>query len=389
MPKRSIRSEFEILGELRRLPELFELLSAISGGELHLQQELRREFPDDLVRAALLLADLRRRAHAKFSRADAMWFNRKGLEQATSEPIALHKSRRFQGRVWDYCSGIGGDALALAGAGDVIAVDRNLAACRCTAWNAEVYGVADRVQPVCMDVTLLTDRTGLVHVDPDQRDARGARSRRLEDCVPGLPFLRTLVDEFAGGAIKLSPASNFAGKFAAVEYELVSSGGQCKEAIVWFGKLHSGVPWRATVLPEGATLAGDPMDFHAELQPLGGYLFDPDPAVVRAGMVDMLGEREGLSRLDEEEEYLTADAPVQTPFAQVLKVIADLPNNERAIRRYFRQQDFGQVEIKCRRVSVPIEALRRKLTLAGSEPAVLIFARIEGSARAVVCRRLA
>jgi hypothetical protein len=118
-------------------------------------------------------------------------------------------------------------------------------------------------------------------------------------------------------------------------------------------------------------------------------LFDPDPAVVRAGMVDMLGEREGLSRLDEEEEYLTADAPVQTPFAQVLKVIADLPNNERAIRRYFRQQDFGQVEIKCRRVSVPIEALRRKLTLAGSEPAVLIFARIEGSARAVVCRRLA
>jgi hypothetical protein len=210
----------------------------------------------------------------------------------------------------------------------------------------------------------------------------------VEDLVPDLEFLKRLTREFKGGAIKLSPASNFAGKFDDVEYELVSLSGECKQAVAWFGELHSGSPWRATVLPEGETLAGDPLEFRAELGPLGQYLYDPDPSIVRAGMVDMLGETLELSRLDAEEEYLTADNLVRTPFAQPFEVLAELPNNDREIRRYFREHRFGQVEIKCRHVPIQADEVRRKLPLEGVVPAVLIFARIAGKTRAVVCRRV-
>ena len=55
-----------------------------------------------------------------------MWFERTGLEQATAEPVARHKARRFAGRtatVIDLCCGIGGDTLALADWAEVVAVD--------------------------------------------------------------------------------------------------------------------------------------------------------------------------------------------------------------------------------------------------------------------------
>ena len=71
----------------------------------------------DQVAGAVRLAEARRRGAAKFTRADRMWFEPTGLEQATAEPVARHKAARFAGRaatVVDLCCGIGGDTLALA-----------------------------------------------------------------------------------------------------------------------------------------------------------------------------------------------------------------------------------------------------------------------------------
>jgi hypothetical protein len=92
--------------------------------------------------------------------------------------------------------------------------------------------------------------------------------------------------------------------------------------------------------------------------------------------------------LDDEEEYLTADQALHSPFARPFQVLAQLSNNDREIRSYFRGSGVGQLEIKCRRIPVVAEAVRRKLPLTGDDSAVLIFARISGRARAVVCRRL-
>jgi hypothetical protein len=379
-----------LLERLRSTPQLFERLRGMQGSELSIQQKLRREFADELVRAALLLEELRRRARSKFSRADSMWFDRAGLEQATSEVVSRHKAARFRDAaspVLDLCCGIGGDAIALADGAAVIAVDRKPGACLATRWNAEVYGVADRIETRAEDVTAVPVEGRLLHIDPDRRP-QGRRSVRIEDHVPGLEFLQQLTAHPAGGAIKLSPASNFGGKFPGCEIELVSVDGECKEAVVWFGGLRSEADWRATVLPTGATLSGDPWEARAAQTGLGRYFYDPDPAVVRAGLVDVLAEELQLSRLDAAEEYLTSDALVASPFVQAFEVLAELSNNEREIRAWFRQGDCRQLEVKCRRVPVVPEKVRHRLPLDGSRALVLAFARIGGRARAVVCRRL-
>jgi predicted RNA methylase len=380
-----------VFERLRAMPQLIERVRTTTGPELAVQAELRREYPEDLVRAALLLEELRNKARAKFRMADQMWFDREGLEQATSEPVARHKARRFAAvarPVLDLCCGIGADSIALADGGDVRAVDLRESACRMTEWNAEAYGVRDRVTTEVADVESLPLGESVIHIDPDRRPA-GRRSLKIEEHRPSLPFLQALTERASGGAIKLSPASNFGGKFPGCEIELVSFDGECKEAVVWFGALRTDTEWRATVLPSGDSLTGDPWTARSEVSNLQRFLLDPDPAVVRAGLVDVLAEQSGWSRLDPAEEYLTAEHSPDSPFVQTFEVLADLSNNNREIRAWFRTADCGQLEVKCRRIPVSPEKVRQHLDLSGTAALVLVFARIGGRARAVACRRVA
>lgn len=380
--------ELRLLQQLSEAEALWRALRETGGGELARQSRLRARFPDDLVRAALQLEELRIKARTKFTRADRMWFDRVGFEQSTGEDVARHKARRFSGPTFDLCCGIGGDTLALAARGAVTAVDRSEVQLWRTRRNAAVYDVESSVETRAADVEAIDVAKSLVHIDPDRRPQGRSRSVRIEDSTPSLPFLEELMRRADGGAIKLSPASNFPGKFPDSEVELVSVHGECKEATVWFGSLCEPGTFRATVLPAGKSLSGRPLDWLAPRGPVGHYLYDPDPAVVRAGLVDMLAEQAGLRRLDDAEEYLASDEFVPTPFAQCFEVVSDLPNNDREIRAAFRASNFGQVEIKCRHIPIRADDVRRTLPLPGAESATLVFARVAGKARAILCRRL-
>jgi len=382
-----LNDECRFLLELRSQTALFAAIRDFEGSELKLQSELRKRFPPELVSAAVAQSELRQRAAAKFSRAEQMWFDRQGLEQATPESVSTHKAQRFDGNVWDLCCGLGGDTIGLAEHCRVTAADLNPAACLRTWWNAGVYGRQDRVELRCENVTTLGLDRALVHIDPDRRPG-GHRVTRIEHAVPGLPFLKNLMQSARGGAVKLSPAANFIGKFPDAEIELTSVDGECKEATVWFGELAAPGVYRATTLPSGETLAGDPLSALAGYSEVGKYVFDPDPGIVRSGLLDLLAESRNLCRLDEEEEYLTADQVPETAFVRSFEVIDVLPYQEKELRRYFREADFGQLEIKCRHIKVPIEPLRKKLALEGSQPGVLIVAREAGHSRAIVCRRV-
>ncbi|GAB4151456.1 MAG: class I SAM-dependent methyltransferase [Planctomycetaceae bacterium] len=380
--------EFEILQQLRNIPELFEEIRGQSTTDLAIQSRLRRKYDAEIVRTALTLAQIREKAKAKFSKAEEMWFDGTGYEQATAELVAQHKARRFSGTVWDLCCGIGSDSIALADRCQVYAVDHQAANCLRTQWNAETYSVRQNLQPICADVTELNFQGSmLVHIDPDRRATGHGRAVRVEHYVPGVEFLQKLTQTTWGGAIKLGPASNFAGHFSDVEYELISLHGECKEATVWFGSLADPGQWRATALPSGESLAGNPLDAFAEQSPLGQYLYDPDPAIVRSGLVNLLCERNELMRLDDTEEYLTSDRKVESPFVRGFEVLAELPNNEKEIRKFFRGADVGSVEIKCRHIPINADQLRKRLSLNGTKPRVLIFARVGGKARAIIGRR--
>jgi THUMP domain-like/RNA cap guanine-N2 methyltransferase len=389
-------NEVALLESLKATPAIFERLQKLSGPELHRQAVLRKEFSDDLVRLALSLAELRTRGAAKFSRAQEMWFDRVGLEQSTAEAVAMHKALRFTRPVFDICSGIGGDALALAQRVPVIAIDTNPVNLWRLKQNLTAYGVVNNLSTECGDaVELFVGQpsyleklaTRHVHIDPDRRPGSGGRMQRVEDYVPGLDFLHFLQQAARGGAIKLGPASNFGGKFTDVETELISLNGECKEATLWFGELRTAAEYRATVLPAGETICGHPLQSPTVVTAIGRYVYDPDPAVVRAGLVDVLAEQLGFTRLDDAEEYLTSDAPITTPFAQRFKLLDTLPNNKRELTSAVKRLRWGQAEIKCRHVPVDATQMRKQLPLEGGTAGVVIVARLAGKTKLLLAER--
>ena len=182
----------------------------------------RKLAPPHVVAAAVRLAACRAKAKAKFSRGDRMWLDPVGLEQATGEAVARHKAGRFAcPLVVDLCAGIGGDSVALAQKAKVLAVDCDHGMCRRLAWNAAVYEVADRVRPCRSRAESFTIPPGAwIHLDPDRRASRQERARRLAGYTPGLESLRSFVRLAPGGAIKLSPSSDFAAHFSGPEFEV-------------------------------------------------------------------------------------------------------------------------------------------------------------------------
>src|SRR6266851_4070667 len=172
----------ELLGRLRQETVTPETALRVS-------TRLRAEYPAELVRDALAQHELRMRAEAKFGRAADMFFTRAGLEQASSEVVARHRARRYDGArlVADLCCGIGGDLVALAAGRAVLAVDRDPLHLRMARANAEVYGVAAGVTAIPADVREVSLRgVDAVFIDPARR--AGGRRLRTGDSEPPLAW---------------------------------------------------------------------------------------------------------------------------------------------------------------------------------------------------------
>ncbi|MCA9042104.1 MAG: hypothetical protein KDA65_17260 [Planctomycetaceae bacterium] len=392
-PDYEAQQQIELWKQLQQTPDLLDKLASSSSSELRLQAELRKEYPADLVRTAISLHELRLKGTSKYSKANEMWFDRVGLEQATPEAVAFYKAAQFAQRIGsdeihDYCTGIGADALAIASRGPVQTYDLDIRHAWQAEQNARCYGTVDRLTLHIENVEHLDAAGKWIHIDPDRRASKTrSRTMRLEQYVPDLEFMQKLTQTARGGALKLSPASNFYGKFPGAEIELISLHGECKEAAIWFGELAEPGQHRATCLPAGESLIGSPLSAFPDFSELQTYLYDPDPAVVRSSLIDLLSDRLELNRLDEEEEYLTSHQQVDSPFVTRFKVQEILPNNLKLLKKYFQQHPASEVEIKSRHIPTDATAIRKRLPLTGTEPVTLIFARIQKKAQIVVCRR--
>lgn len=354
----------------------------------------RRLADAERVSAALRLATGRRKGAGKFLRADRMWLTPVGVEQATAEAVARHKAGRFAGDrpVVDLCCGIGGDSLAIAGVvPGAIAVDRDPAMGLRAGWNASAYGVSDRLLAVQSSAEgfAMPDRA-LVHIDPDRRAGSPRRARSVVDYAPGLPFLNGLVESGLGAAIKLGPASDFDDHFGRsdVEVEIISLDGECKEATVWSGPLKS-CQRRATSLPSGASWT-DRDGPAGESIPITGplpWLLEPDPALVRSGLLEGFAAVHGLGRLAAGIDVLVANQPVDSPFLTPFSVREILPLDRKQLARYVAEHGLGPLEIKTRGLDFTPEQARSWLKPPGPNPATLWLIGGRGKAQALVSSR--
>lgn len=384
----------------------WELLSSLGpysdAGSLKLNETLRKAgHSPELVAAALTQSRLRARAEAKFGEfASQMLFTQNGLEQATRLGIAALHAQRFTTAgitsVADLGCGIGADSLAMASLDiHVTAVEMDELTAACATVNLMPFPQATVVCAQAEEVDLAG--VGGIWLDPARRTTSTSGTTRLFDpeaFSPPLSFVEKLADSGKAVGVKMGPGIPHDAVPATAEAQWVSVNGDVVEAGLYFNALaRPGVRRAALVIgPHGTSEltsgAGyDPAAQDVETGPVSGYLYEPDGAVIRAGLVAELARAIGAHLLDPHIAYLCADEPVETPFARAYKVLEVRPFNVKALKSWVKANRIGVLDIKKRGVSTTPEELRRQLlTGSGKGPnkATLVLTRIGEERVAVV-----
>jgi len=340
--------------------------------------ETLRARAGDHVGAVVEEIELRRRARVKFARAERMLFTRDGLEQASAEPLAAHRARRFARipLVADLGCGIGGDLVALAREAAVVGVDLDPVRLGFARHNLAVHGLEGRAGLVCADVRTWVPEAPVYFLDPSRRTERRKGILTLEGVSPPFSFVRTLFARAPDLCVKTSPlVRREAVGDLEPEFEYVSFRGECREAVLWTGGLRT-APGRATILPDGETIAGEPGRMQPPLGEAGAWLHDPDPALVVSGLLGAFAEAHALRVLDPRIAYLTGDHPLASPFVRSYRILERFPFQLKRLRARLAAHEAGSVEIKKRGFPVSPEELRRKLRLRGTRARTVFLARL-------------
>jgi SAM-dependent methyltransferase len=360
-------------------------------------QRLARRYPPPLARAALEIAIQRARARAKIPQADRLYFTRESLEQASSYPVSTYRAGRYAGfvRLVDLGCGAGGDTLALAGAAPTLGLDLDPLRLAMAGANLAALGLGHRARFVQADLaTPLPIAPGPdqgLFFDPARR-ADGRRTFSVRSYRPPLPVIQGWLLRHPALGVKLSPGVKLAELTGyQAELEFISVRGQLKEAVLWFGPLAK-VPRRATLLPgphhiDGEGSLGEFQKWPRGELPLaepGKYLYEPDPAVIRAGLVGALGRQLDAAQLDPDIAYLTADQWRETPFARAWPVEDWLPFNLKRLRAYLRARGIGRLVVKKRGSPLQPEELIRRLRLQGERECVIFLTQLQGKPIVVI-----
>lgn len=379
--------------------------------------DLRRTFTPDEAGALVALARLRRRARAKFAAADRLFFTAEALEQATAGAVAAHHAAWIDqhappGPVLDLGCGIGGDLLALAARRRVIAFERDPVRARLAAANAAALDLGEQVTVHAVDwVAALQDGSlwalagdaemgdaVAAFADPARRTTgKGGQRRRvfrLDALIPPLDTLLALQARIPALGVKVMPSVDDDEIPPGCGVEFISHDGTCKEAVLWFGPLSGPGRWASVHTPAGQIPgeqspdewtrivsggAGPPVGPLAE----GMMLYEPDPAVIRAGAFAELCARLNAHLFAPDIAYLVsagdvnaADDPHTDPLVQRFLIQEIHPFSLKRLQERLTARQIGQVELKKRGAPFAPESLRGRLKpTSGGAAATVIFTR--------------
>ena len=358
---------------------------------------LCRRYPPELARAALETILLREKAALKFPYAGQMYFTREALEQASAGEVSAYRAERYRlyNLIVDLGCSIGGDTLYLAGVAPTLGIDIDplrlaMADANVCASSAGNPGLSDRALFTRADLTSPlplspessfarspSPLSSALFFDPARRSGH-RRAFSVHDYLPPLPIIREWLPHFPALGVKISPGVDLDELSAyASEIEFISLRGELKEAVLWFGPLRT-ASRRATLLPGPHTLIEADSEPQSVISDPLAYVYEPDAAVLRAGLVRTLGGQLNAAQLDLEIAYLTAEKKTPTPFARVWAVEDWFPFSLKRLRAYLRQRGIGQVTVKKRGSPITPDQLIHDLRLKGDLERVVFLTQLRG-----------
>ena len=163
-------------------------------------------------------------------------------------------------------------------------------------------------------------------------------------------------------------------KALAPEIEFVSYGRECREVVAWMGS--ECIPgWRARHLESNSTL--EQVDRLFTTAEPGKFLYDADPAAVRAHALKNFG----LRQLGDSLGYLTGDDDLDSPWLSKYAVQYAGKGDVKSTKEACKRLGLSVFEVKKRNAEVDTDKLLRELSKVEGAPCSLVVFSVGKSVR--------
>lgn len=341
-----------------------------------------------LIAIALTQAKLRKRAEAKFGEfSQRMFFTEDALEQASRLQVAALHANRFKQanitQIADLGCGIGAESLAFASLDlKVSAYEIDEVTSAIAAYNLAIF---ENVEVKNEDVTKLDlTKQEALFFDPARRNSK-ARLFNPQDFAPNFNWVIEQAKQKPSG-IKLGPGHPHNQIPEEAEAQWVSVEGDLVELSLWFNETkRPEVKRSALLITKDAKheLKTNEKEEPAPTGELGQYIHEPDNAVIRSHLINLLAEQTNTHTIDPNIAYLSSNEKQDSPWLKSYKVIKELPFDRKQLKAHIKQNEIGTLEIKKRGADITPEALRKELSPKGPNKATIIITRIGDAHKAL------
>ncbi len=355
---------------------------------------------------------LRWRSRERFPDTERWLWTDRSLQQASDWACARFKAALVPNHLAliDACSGAGVDLVASAINHQVLGIDLDPTLVRIARSNLATH---DLKGIVCRgDVTKCIGSIDgyALHIDPDRR-MNERRTTHGDLFSPPLDEVMRMGSRASTAIIKLAPATEL------MESDLVSDGWhrvwlgtarECPQQLLVRGMVDEVLtldPNRVSValvkelfqfnvnmeLPsltdKVPVFSGQPSERCSFEDEPDEYVYEPHPALYSSGLVPCWANQLKLSALAHPSGYFTGPEVSVGPWSQKFRVVDHLSWDDKKIRKWLRENQVGQLEVKSRLHPIDASLTQKKYSSSAGVAMVCLITKIGRSVRAIMAQR--
>ena len=318
------------------------------------------------------------------------------IEQCSSEASAQYKVGLLQGQTFvDLTGGLGIDTYFIAQKfQQTDYVERQAELCDLAMHNFEVLKANVNVlNETAEDYLNHCEPKDCIFIDPARRDSHGHKTVSIADCTPDVAALQDLLFQKSEKVIvKLSPMLDISKALEDLhhvkEVHVVAVANECKELVFILERGYQGEPQFVCVnlmTPQPAVFFMQEEERRCPSRLAEGvlnYLYEPNPAVMKAGCFKMLTERFGVCKLHKNSNLYTSNQLVADFPGRIFEVVDWAPFNKKVKQTLLR--DVEKASIAVRNFPLSVAELRRALKINDGDVVYLFATTLKGEEKVII-----
>jgi hypothetical protein len=326
----------------------------------------------------------------------------RSFEQATSQTAALYKATFIKGqKLLILGAGLGADEWAFSKTfHKVVSIEPDEELNEIVAFNYPRLEInnAQRVATTAEDYFYtLNEKFDCVYTDPDRRDEKGTRKITLQQSKPDIITLLPKIWECANTlVVKASPMIDIKATLAELgnvaEVRVIAIKNEVKEVLFTAKRNFEGKPiviaanydgdkgWQEYTAPDD--------NYHTPIQqPLASYFFEPNTAIIKAGVHQQYAAQLGLGAIDPKSAYYVGNTMPHEFMGRSFDIVCTLEFNKKKILAYLKDKKIDKANVAKRNFRLTADELKKLFKIKDGGNHYLFFTQQNGKGLLYHCLR--